>query len=136
MESLLSYVETGVTEGGSLVHGGTRVEREGFFMHPTVLTDVEDHTFVAKEESFGPVMVVSAFENGLVFTIDCSTGCVVTILCCSRRDVDGVIQRANETEYGLAGGVFTKDINKVCCLCVCVCDDHVIACDIYVMYHF
>ena len=66
MESLLSYVETGVTEGGSLVYGGTRVEREGFFMHPTVLTDVEDHTFVAKEESFGPVMVVSAFENGSV----------------------------------------------------------------------
>ena len=38
------------------------------------------------------------------------------ILCCSHRDVDGVIQRANETEYGLAGGVFTKDISKVCCV--------------------
>uniref|UniRef100_A0A8C1V3N7 10-formyltetrahydrofolate dehydrogenase n=1 Tax=Cyprinus carpio TaxID=7962 RepID=A0A8C1V3N7_CYPCA len=63
----------------------------GFFMEPTVFTDVEDHMFIAKEESFGPVMVVSKFKDG---------------------DVDGVLSRANNTEFGLASGVFTRDINK------------------------
>uniref|UniRef100_A0A8C4N1K2 10-formyltetrahydrofolate dehydrogenase n=1 Tax=Equus asinus asinus TaxID=83772 RepID=A0A8C4N1K2_EQUAS len=63
----------------------------GFFMEPTVFTDVEDHMYLAKEESFGPIMVISKFHNG---------------------DIDGVLQRANNTEYGLASGVFTRDINK------------------------
>uniref|UniRef100_A0AAY5EYG2 10-formyltetrahydrofolate dehydrogenase n=1 Tax=Electrophorus electricus TaxID=8005 RepID=A0AAY5EYG2_ELEEL len=63
----------------------------GYFMEPTVFTDVEDHMFIAKEESFGPVMVVSKFKDG---------------------DVDGVLSRANDTEFGLASGVFTRDINK------------------------
>ena len=66
LDSLLDYVATGVKEGARLVCGGRQVDRKGFFMEPTVLTDVEDHTFVAKEESFGPVMVVSTFENGYV----------------------------------------------------------------------
>uniref|UniRef100_A0A6Q2Z1Z1 10-formyltetrahydrofolate dehydrogenase n=1 Tax=Esox lucius TaxID=8010 RepID=A0A6Q2Z1Z1_ESOLU len=64
---------------------------EGFFMEPTLFTDVEDHMFIAKEESFGPIMVVSKFKDG---------------------DIDGVLQRANDTEFGLASGVFTRDINK------------------------
>ncbi|XP_059843833.1 mitochondrial 10-formyltetrahydrofolate dehydrogenase isoform X2 [Hypanus sabinus] len=62
-----------------------------FFMEPTVFTDVEDDMFIAKEESFGPVMVISKFKDG---------------------DVDGVLQRANNTEFGLASGVFTRDIGK------------------------
>ncbi|XP_053775778.1 mitochondrial 10-formyltetrahydrofolate dehydrogenase [Desmodus rotundus] len=91
LEKLLQYCEAGVKEGATLVYGGRQVPRPGFFMEPTVFTDVEDHMYLAKEESFGPIMVISKFQNG---------------------DVDGVLQRANNTEYGLASGVFTRDINK------------------------
>ncbi|XP_012628199.2 mitochondrial 10-formyltetrahydrofolate dehydrogenase [Microcebus murinus] len=91
LEKLLQYCEAGVKEGATLVYGGRQVQRPGFFMEPTVFTDVEDHMYLAKEESFGPIMVISKFQNG---------------------DIDGVLRRANDTEYGLASGVFTKDINK------------------------
>lgn len=91
LEKLLQYCEAGVKEGATLVYGGRQVQRPGFFMEPTVFTDVEDHMYLAKEESFGPIMVISKFRNG---------------------DIDGVLERANNTEYGLASGVFTRDINK------------------------
>uniref|UniRef100_A0A4W4ECU4 10-formyltetrahydrofolate dehydrogenase n=1 Tax=Electrophorus electricus TaxID=8005 RepID=A0A4W4ECU4_ELEEL len=91
LDKLVEYCETGVKEGATLICGGKQVNRPGYFMEPTVFTDVEDHMFIAKEESFGPVMVVSKFKDG---------------------DVDGVLSRANDTEFGLASGVFTRDINK------------------------
>uniref|UniRef100_A0A8C8F547 10-formyltetrahydrofolate dehydrogenase n=1 Tax=Oncorhynchus tshawytscha TaxID=74940 RepID=A0A8C8F547_ONCTS len=91
MDKLVEYCEVGVKEGATLVYGGKQVDRPGFFMEPTLFTDVEDHMFIAKEESFGPIMVVSKFKDG---------------------DIDGVLNRANDTEFGLASGVFTRDINK------------------------
>lgn len=91
LEKLLEYCDIGVKEGATLVYGGKQVDRPGLFMEPTVFTDVEDGTMMSIEESFGPVMIISRFMDG---------------------DVDGVITRANNTEYGLASGVFTKDINK------------------------
>lgn len=91
LDKLLEYCAEGEKEGARLVLGGKRVDRKGFFMEPTIFTDVEDHMMLAKEESFGPVMIISTFENG---------------------DVDGVLRRANTTEFGLASGVFTKDISK------------------------
>ncbi|GCC44432.1 hypothetical protein chiPu_0028500, partial [Chiloscyllium punctatum] len=62
-----------------------------FFFEPTVFTDVQDSMFIAKEESFGPIMIISKFQNG---------------------DLEGVLRRANNTEYGLASGVFTRDLSK------------------------
>uniref|UniRef100_A0A8D0GF35 10-formyltetrahydrofolate dehydrogenase n=1 Tax=Sphenodon punctatus TaxID=8508 RepID=A0A8D0GF35_SPHPU len=96
LEKLLEYCEIGVKEGATLVYGGRQVHRPGFFMEPTVFTEVEDHMYIAQEESFGPVMVISKFQNG---------------------DTDGVLQRANNTEYGLASGVFTRDISKALNIC-------------------
>ena len=61
-------------------------------MEPTIFADVEDSMYLAKEESFGPIMIVSKFSAG---------------------DVEGVVKRANDTEFGLASGVLTNDINKV-----------------------
>lgn len=45
------------------MYGGSRVDRPGLFLEPTILTDVQDHMFVAQEESFGPIMVVSQFAD-------------------------------------------------------------------------
>nr|XP_022906704.1 cytosolic 10-formyltetrahydrofolate dehydrogenase [Onthophagus taurus] len=91
LEKLIEYVDLAVKEGARLIHGGKRVKRSGYFFEPTILADIEDEMFVAKEESFGPIMCISKFDDG---------------------DIDGVIKRANATEYGLASGVFTSDINK------------------------
>jgi len=91
LDKLVEYVETGVKEGAKLILGGKRCDRPGLFFEPSIFVDVEDHMYIAKEESFGPIMVVSKFDAG---------------------DVEGVVKRANMTEYGLASGVFTKDVNK------------------------
>nr|KAF6421646.1 aldehyde dehydrogenase 1 family member L1 [Rousettus aegyptiacus] len=87
LQKLIEYCQRGVKEGATLVCGGNQVPLPGFFFEPTVFTDVEDHMFIAKEESFGPIMIIS-------------------------RDVDTVLSRANATEFGLASGIFTRDISK------------------------
>ncbi|EDW25564.1 GL26664 [Drosophila persimilis] len=91
-EKLLEFCERGVKDGATLVYGGCRVPNlKGYFFTPTVFTNVEDDMFIAQEESFGPIMIISKFNGS---------------------DIDSVMQRANSTEYGLASGVFTKDISK------------------------
>ena len=60
-------------------------------MQPTIFADVEDTMWIAEEESFGPIMIVSRF---------------------AKDDVEGVVARANDTEFGLASGVLSDDINK------------------------
>ncbi|RWS14003.1 cytosolic 10-formyltetrahydrofolate dehydrogenase-like protein [Dinothrombium tinctorium] len=91
LEKLLEYCEIGVKEGAKLVYGGKQVPRPGLFFMPTIFTEVSDHMYIAREESFGPIMVISRFKDG---------------------DIEEVLRRANNTEYGLASGVFTKDISK------------------------
>ncbi|KAH8251269.1 hypothetical protein KR032_004830, partial [Drosophila birchii] len=91
-DKLLEFCQRGVEEGAKLVYGGGRVPGlKGYFFTPTVFTDVSDDMFIAQEESFGPIMIISKFSGS---------------------DVDSVMQRANRTEFGLASGVFTKDISK------------------------
>lgn len=93
LKKILSYVEIGKNEGATVATGGERyVEGDaanGYFMKPTLLVNVTNDMRVAREEIFGPVGVVIKFKT-----------------------IDEVIEMANDSDYGLAGGVFTKDINK------------------------
>ncbi|KAL0867641.1 hypothetical protein ABMA27_008396 [Loxostege sticticalis] len=91
LDKLIEFCERGVKEGARLVIGGKRVDRAGYFFAPTVFTDVKDDMFIAQEESFGPIMIISKFSS---------------------KNLDDVIRRANNTEYGLASGVFTKDVSR------------------------
>lgn len=83
------YIETGIEQGARLITGGKRLERDGFYIQPTVFADVSDDMVIAREEIFGPVMSVLDFE-----------------------DEDDVIKRANDTEFGLSAGVFTSDLTR------------------------
>ncbi|MEQ5871402.1 betaine-aldehyde dehydrogenase [Sagittula sp. NFXS13] len=89
MNIVLGYLDKGKADGARLICGGTRLDRDGFYIAPTVFADVTDDMTIAREEIFGPVMAVLDFE-----------------------DEAEVIARANDTPYGLAAGVFTKDISR------------------------
>ncbi len=89
MEKVLGYIETARAEGARLICGGARVDTPGVFVEPTVFADVTDGMTIAQEEVFGPVMAVLDFD-----------------------DEDEVIARANATDFGLAAGVFTRDLTR------------------------
>lgn len=91
LDKLLEFVQKGVEEGAKLAYGGKRLDRPGLYFEPTIFTDVQDDMYIAKEESFGPIMIISKFSS---------------------KNVDEMIARANNTEFGLASGILTKDINK------------------------
>jgi len=93
MEKVLGYIARGKAEGAQVVVGGHRVTTgdlaNGFFVAPTVFDECHDDMAIAREEIFGPVMTVLAFD-----------------------DEDEVIARANGTVYGLSAGVFTNDLTR------------------------
>lgn len=88
-DKIISYIEYGKEDGAKLEIGGKRWGSEGFFIEPTVFSNVTDDMRIAKDEIFGPVQSIIKFKT-----------------------LDEVIERANNTEYGLAAGIFTKNLNN------------------------
>ncbi|XP_067458667.1 aldehyde dehydrogenase, mitochondrial-like isoform X2 [Thunnus thynnus] len=86
---ILGYISTGKREGAKLMCGGGVAADRGYFIQPTVFGDVQDNMTIAREEIFGPVMQILKFKT-----------------------LEEVVERANDTKYGLAAAVFTKDIDK------------------------
>jgi len=88
-ESVLEYIDIGIEEGATLETGGEPVDREGYFVEPTVFSDVTNEMQIAQEEIFGPVLCVIPFSD--------------------RREA---VEIANDIELGLTGGVFSNDVKS------------------------
>ncbi|WP_135805750.1 aldehyde dehydrogenase family protein [Halorussus marinus] len=88
-EKVEQYIRVGREEGATVAAGGGSLDRDGHFVEPTVFTDVSPEMRIAREEIFGPVLTVVPFS-----------------------DVDEAIAVANDVEFGLAGGVFTRDVKR------------------------
>ncbi len=92
MNRVLNYIEIGQNEGAEVVTGGQRLGghlQNGYFLPPTIFSHNNDHLKIVQEEIFGPVVVIAPFKN-----------------------YEEVIQRANNSNYGLAAAIWTKDIQK------------------------
>jgi len=86
-ESVLEYIELGIEEGATLETGGEALDRDGYFVEPTVFSDVENDMQIAQEEIFGPVLCVIPFS-----------------------DREEAVEIANDIELGLTGGVFSENV--------------------------
>ncbi|UOE63222.1 aldehyde dehydrogenase family protein [Priestia filamentosa] len=83
------YIESGKSQGAELVAGGKVPFEKGYFMEPTIFANVDDSMTIAKEEIFGPVVAAMPYDT-----------------------LDDLIDKANDTEYGLAAGVWTQDLKS------------------------
>jgi len=92
LQTVLSYIDSGIEQGAELRTGGKRLQgdlADGYFLPPTLFVHQNDQLKIVKEEIFGPVVVLSSFDS-----------------------FDEIVQRANDTPYGLAAAVWTQDISK------------------------
>lgn len=90
MQKILGYVEEGIREGGRLLTGGKPAGENGHFIEPTVIADVDPKATIAQQEIFGPVLAII-----------------------KAKDFDHALEIANNTEFGLTGGVWTKNRKKI-----------------------
>lgn len=90
-ERILGYIEKGKAEGARLIVGGGRPEKfeKGWYVEPTLFADVDNSMTIAREEIFGPVLAVIPYDNE-----------------------EHAIQIANDSIYGLSGGVYTADLER------------------------
>lgn len=89
LNKIMDLINSGKQQGAVVEAGGNRIGETGYFVQPTIFSNVTDNMRIAKEEIFGPVQSILKFDT-----------------------MDEVIKRANRTNYGLAAGVITNDINK------------------------
>jgi aldehyde dehydrogenase (NAD+) len=88
-DKVMHYIDLGNKEGAKCLTGGKRFGSRGYFIEPTLFVDVQDHMAIAKDEIFGPVMSVLKFKS-----------------------LDEIAARANNTTFGLAAAVWTRDVAK------------------------
>ncbi|TXG50301.1 hypothetical protein EZV62_022825 [Acer yangbiense] len=86
-QKVLGYIKSGIESNATLECGGDRIGNRGYFLQPTVFSNVQDDMLIAQDEIFGPVQSILKF-----------------------KDINDVIRRANATRYGLAAGVFTGSL--------------------------
>ncbi|AGO12076.1 AaceriADR417Wp [[Ashbya] aceris (nom. inval.)] len=89
LDKILNYIDIGKQEGARLVTGGERCSGKGYFIKPTVFADVKEDMRIVKEEIFGPVVTVTKFTS-----------------------IDELVKMANDTQYGLAAGIYTTSMGK------------------------